>query len=49
MKDLGYGKGYERYTRDDLLPDELKGTKYLAEPRGAGEASAKPKNKRGSR
>ncbi len=28
MKDLGYGKGYERYTTDDLLPDELKGKRY---------------------
>jgi putative ATPase len=29
MKDLNYGKGYERYTTDDLLPDKLKGKKYL--------------------
>ncbi|MBI4120310.1 MAG: replication-associated recombination protein A [Parcubacteria group bacterium] len=29
MKDLGYGKGYEKYTKDDLLPDKLKGRKYL--------------------
>ncbi|MEK7501007.1 MAG: replication-associated recombination protein A, partial [Patescibacteria group bacterium] len=29
MKELGYGKGYEKYTRDDLLPDKLKGKKYL--------------------
>jgi putative ATPase len=28
MKDLGYGKGYEQYTTDDLLPDDLKGRKY---------------------
>ncbi|MDQ3014883.1 MAG: replication-associated recombination protein A [bacterium] len=28
MKDLGYGKGYERYTEEDLLPDKLKGKKY---------------------
>jgi putative ATPase len=28
MKDLGYGKGYERYTEKDLLPDKLKGKKY---------------------
>lgn len=28
MKDLGYGKGYEKYTRDDLLPEELKGKRY---------------------
>ena len=31
MKDLGYGEGYERYTTDDLLPEKLKGKKYLQE------------------
>lgn len=29
MKELGYGKGYEKYTDEDLLPDKLKGRKYL--------------------
>lgn len=29
MKNIGYGKGYERYTDKDLLPDKLKGKKYL--------------------
>jgi len=29
MKELNYGKGYERYTTEDLLPDKLKGKKYL--------------------
>ena len=29
MKDLNYGKGYEKYTKEDLLPEELKGRKYL--------------------
>ncbi len=29
MKDLGYGEGYEMYTDADLLPDELKGRRYL--------------------
>lgn len=29
MKELGYGKGYERYTKEDLLPDKLKKKKYL--------------------
>lgn len=29
MKDLGYHKGYEPYTDKDLLPDKLKGKKYL--------------------
>ncbi len=28
MKELGYGKGYERYTKESLLPDKLKGKKY---------------------
>ncbi len=29
MKKLGYGKGYEKYTDEDFLPDALKGTKYF--------------------
>lgn len=29
MKDLGYGMGYEAYTDEDLLPDALKGRRYL--------------------
>ncbi len=29
MKDLGYGKGYERYTSEDLLPEKLKNKKYF--------------------
>jgi putative ATPase len=29
MKSIGYGKNYEKYTKDDLLPEELKGKKYL--------------------
>lgn len=28
MKDLGYHKGYEKYTKEDLLPEKLKGKKY---------------------
>jgi putative ATPase len=28
MKDIGYGQGYEKYTKRDLLPDKLKGKKY---------------------
>jgi putative ATPase len=28
MENLGYGKGYERYTGKDLLPEKLKGKKY---------------------
>jgi len=29
MKDLKYGEGYEQYTKEDLLPEKLKGRKYL--------------------
>jgi putative ATPase len=29
MKGLGYGKGYELYPEEDLLPEKLKGKKYL--------------------
>lgn len=28
MKELGYGKGYEKYTKEDLLPEKLRGRKY---------------------
>jgi len=28
MKELGYGAGYERYTKEDLLPEKLQGRKY---------------------
>lgn len=28
MKDLGYGKGYEKYTAESLLPDKLKNKVY---------------------
>jgi len=29
MEDLNYGKGYEKYSKEDYLPDQLKGKKYL--------------------
>ena len=29
MKNMGYGKGYERYTKEDLLPEKLKGKTYF--------------------
>jgi len=29
MKGLGYGKDYELYTGENLLPDKLKGRTYL--------------------
>jgi len=28
MKELGYHKGYQKYTKDDLLPEKLKNKKY---------------------
>ena len=28
MENLGYGKGYEKYSKESLLPDKLKGKKY---------------------
>jgi putative ATPase len=28
MKDLGYGKDYDKYTTESLLPDKIKGKKY---------------------
>lgn len=29
MKEVGYGDGYEKYTKEDLMPNKLKGKKYL--------------------
>jgi putative ATPase len=29
MEELEYGKGYEKYAKDDFLPEKLKGKKYL--------------------
>jgi putative ATPase len=29
MKDLDYGKGYDKYSKEDYLPERLKGKKYL--------------------
>jgi putative ATPase len=29
MKDVGYGEGYEKYSKEDLLPEKIKGKKYL--------------------
>lgn len=31
MKDIGYGKGYEKYTKESLLPEKLKNKKYFKE------------------
>jgi putative ATPase len=32
MKEMGYGKDYEKYSKEDFLPDKLKGKKYLKKP-----------------
>ncbi len=32
MDEIGYGKGYEKYSKEDLLPDKLKGKKFFIEP-----------------
>jgi len=32
MKELGYGKDYEKYTNKDLMPEKLKNKKYLRRP-----------------
>lgn len=29
MKELGYHEGYEKYTKEDLLPEKLKGRRYF--------------------
>jgi len=29
MKDLGYGEGYEKYTKEDLMPEKLRDKKYF--------------------
>jgi putative ATPase len=29
MKNLGYGSGYEMYSKEDLLPEKLKGKRYV--------------------
>jgi len=31
MDELGYGKGYKKYTKESLLPDKLKNKKYFKE------------------
>jgi len=33
LKDIGYGKGYEKYDKEDLLPEKLKGKKYFMDNR----------------
>jgi len=31
MKNIGYGKGYQQYTKESLLPDKLKGKRYYTQ------------------
>jgi len=31
MEDAGYGKGYEMYSKESLLPDKIKNKKYFIE------------------
>ena len=33
MKEIGYGKGYEKYPKESLLPGKLKGKKYYKDQR----------------
>lgn len=39
MKDLGYGEGYERYTKEDLMPEKLRDKKYLEDETSDGQTS----------
>jgi len=32
MKELNYGQGYEKYSKESFLPDKLKEKKYLKKP-----------------
>jgi putative ATPase len=34
MKELGYKKGYEKYTKEDLMPEKLKGKRYFPKRKG---------------
>lgn len=45
MKEVGYGKGYERYTKEDLMPEKLKGMKYYI-PKAKEAKVDKPKVKK---
>ncbi len=36
MKDIGYGEGYEKYTKESLLPDKLKGKIYYRKQNSGG-------------
>jgi putative ATPase len=31
MDEIGYGKGYEMYSKEDLLPDKIKGKKFFVD------------------
>jgi putative ATPase len=36
MKELKYGEGYEKYTKESLLPEKLKGKRYYLKEKGGG-------------
>ncbi len=42
MKDLGYGAGYERYPKEDLLPEKLKHKKYYVPKKPAVQKEDEP-------
>jgi len=35
MKEVGYGKGYEKYTKESFLPEKLKGKRYYRNDEGS--------------
>jgi putative ATPase len=47
MKELNYGKGYERYPKNDLLPEKLHGRVYLKPP-GREDTKEEPNSKNNS-
>jgi putative ATPase len=46
MKDLGYGKGYERYTEEELMPEKLRDKKYWRPDERQAPAKPQPKPKK---
>jgi putative ATPase len=48
MRDLGYHKGYEQYTKESLLPEKLKNRTYLENGKKKTEANKKKASKKAS-
>lgn len=44
LRDLGYGRGYEKYTKESMLPEKLKSKRYLQDAPAAREPI--PRNER---